>query len=75
VLLRGIGSIPVLSNPILSLSLLIVGSTAVISLALVPALGVAAALVVLPAMISLFLIGVSGRETRGRELRELESGP
>jgi putative MFS transporter len=112
VLLRGIGTVPLLSNPVVSLSLLIVGSTAVISillpyaaenyplrvrgratgwvagwskiggliaqglsvLALVPALGIAAAMVALPAVISLCLIGVFGRETRGRELPELESG-
>ena len=111
VLLRGAGITPILSNPVVSLSLLIVGSTAVISillpyaaenyalrvrgratgwvagwskiggliaqglsvLALVPALGIAAALVALPALISLLLIGVYGRETRGRELSELES--
>jgi putative MFS transporter len=111
VLLRGVGTIPILSNPVVSLSLLIVGSTAVISillpyaaenyplrvrgratgwvagwskiggliaqglsvLALVPALGIAAAIVALPAMISLLLIAISGRETRGRELHELES--
>jgi MFS transporter, putative metabolite:H+ symporter len=111
-LLRGLGIMPLLSNPVVSLSLLIVGSTAVISillpyaaenyplrvrgratgwvagwskiggliaqglsvLAMVPALGIAAALVALPAVISLFLIGVFGRETRGRELPELESG-
>jgi putative MFS transporter len=42
-------------------------------LALVPALGVAAAVVALPAMISLLLVAVAGRETRGRDLRELES--
>jgi putative MFS transporter len=110
VLLRGVGNIPLLSNPVVSVSLLIVGATAVISillpyaaenypvrvrgratgwvagwsktggliaqglsvLALVPALGVAAAIVCLPALISLLLIAISGRETRGRELRELE---
>jgi putative MFS transporter len=41
-------------------------------LALVPALGIAAAIIAVPAMIALVLIGVSGRETRGRDLRELE---
>ena len=109
VLLRSDGVV-LLSNPIFSLSLLIVGSTAVISillpyaaenypvivrgratgwvagwskiggliaqglsvLALVPALGIAAAIIAVPAMIALVLIGVSGRETRGRDLRELE---
>ncbi len=111
VLLRGTGVLPILSNPILSVSLLIVGSSATISillpysaesyplrvrgratgwvagwskiggiiaqglsvLALVPALGIAAAVVALPAAISLLLIGVAGRETRGRDLRELEA--
>src|SRR5580692_12609928 len=109
-MLRGMGTIPLLSNPIVSLSLLIVGSSAVIStllpyaaesypvgirgratgwaagwskiggliaqglsaLALVPALGVAAAAVALPAALSLLLILIFGRETRGRDLRELE---
>jgi MFS transporter, putative metabolite:H+ symporter len=112
VLLRADATIAWLNNPIFSLSLLIVGSTAVISillpyaaenypvkvrgratgwvagwskiggliaqglsvLALVPALGVAAAIVAVPAVIALVLIGVAGRETRGRDLRELESG-
>jgi putative MFS transporter len=112
ILLRGVGTFSFLSNPIVPLSLLIVGSTAVISillpyaaenypirvrgratgwvagwskiggliaqglgaLALVPALGSAAAIVALPAMMSLVLIAVAGRETRGRDLRELESG-
>jgi putative MFS transporter len=112
VLLRGTGSLPILSNPIVPLSLLIVGSSGVISillpyaaenypirvrgratgwvagwskvggliaqglsaLALVPALGVAAAVVALPAAASLALIGIFGRETRGRDLRDLEVG-
>jgi putative MFS transporter len=42
------------------------------ALALVPALGTAAALVTLPAVVSLLLIALFGRETRGRDLRELE---
>ena len=109
-MLRGMGTFPVLSNPIVSLSLLIVGSSGVIStllpyaaesypvgirgratgwvagwskigglvaqglsaLALVPALGLAAAAVALPAGLSLLLILIFGRETRGRDLRELE---
>jgi putative MFS transporter len=113
VMTRATGFVPLLGNPIVPLSLLIVGSTAVISillpyaaenypvrirgratgwvagwskvggliaqglsaLALVPALGVAAAVVTLPAVISLVLIAVNGRETRGRDLRELESRP
>jgi MFS transporter, putative metabolite:H+ symporter len=43
------------------------------ALAVVPALGVAAAVVTLPAALSLVLIWVFGRETRGRDLRELEA--
>ncbi len=42
---------------------------------LAPALGIAAALVAVPAVLSLALIGVFGRETRGRDLRDLESSP
>ena len=110
VLLRGSGLLPILSNPVVPLALLIVGSSAMISillpyatenypvrirgratgwvagwskvggliaqglsaLALVPALGTAAALVTLPAVVSLLLIALFGRETRGRDLRELE---
>ncbi len=111
VLLRGVGMFSFLANPVVSISLLLVGSTAVISIllpysaecypvrirgrttgwiagwskvggliaqglsvaALVPALGVAAAVVAVPAILSLVLIAVEGRETRGRDLRELES--
>jgi MFS transporter, putative metabolite:H+ symporter len=111
VMLRGTGSLPMLSNPIVPLSLLIVGSSALIStllpysaesyririrgratgwvagwskiggliaqglgtLALVPALGVAAGLVAFPAALALVLIWIFGRESRGRDLRELES--
>jgi putative MFS transporter len=110
VMLRGMAALPILSNPIVSLTLLIVGSSAVISmllpysaesyrmrvrgratgwmagwskiggliaqglsaLALVPALGVASGLVALPATLALMLIWIFGRETRGRDLRELE---
>ncbi len=43
------------------------------ALALVPALGLAAAIVAVPALVSLALIAWFGRETRGRDLRELES--
>jgi putative MFS transporter len=109
-MLRGIGIWPALSNPIVSLCLLIVGSSGSISmllpyaaenypirvrgratgwvagwskvggviaqvlsvLGLVPALGAAAALVAVPAGLSLLLVGWFGRETRGRDLRELE---
>jgi putative MFS transporter len=42
---------------------------------LAPALGIAAALVAVPAVLSLALIWVFGRETRGRDLRDLESTP
>jgi MFS transporter, putative metabolite:H+ symporter len=110
-MLRGIGSWPLLSNPILPLCLLIIGSSGVISMllpyaaenypirvrgratgwvagwskvggviaqvlsviGLVPALGAAAAFVAVPAALSLLLVGWFGRETRGRDLRELES--
>jgi MFS transporter, putative metabolite:H+ symporter len=110
VLLRGLGTVPLLSNPIVSLVLLIVGSTGVISmilpyaaenypvkvrgratgwiagcskiggllaqglssLALVPAIGIAAAFIAVPAILSLFLIARFGHETRGRDLRTLE---
>jgi MFS transporter, putative metabolite:H+ symporter len=109
VLLRGAG-LPFLANPVMPLSLLIVGSSAMISillpyaaesypirvrgratgwvagwskigglcaqtlsaLAFVPTLGIAAAIIAIPAALSLALIGVFGRETRGRDLRELE---
>ena len=110
-LLRGIGTTSVLSNPILPLALLIVGSTGVISiilpytaenypikvrgratgwvagcsklggliaqglsvLALVPALDIAASAIAVPAGLSLLLIAILGRETRNRDLRELEA--
>jgi putative MFS transporter len=41
-------------------------------LGLVPALGAAAAFVAVPAALSLILVGWFGRETRDRDLRELE---
>jgi len=107
----GGGGSSILSNPILPLALLIVGSTGVISillpytaenypikvrgratgwiagcsklggliaqglsvLALVPALDVAALTIALPAGLSLLLIAILGRETRNRDLRELEA--
>ena len=110
ILLRGIGTIPVLSNPIVSLVLLIIGSTGVISMllpyaaenypvkvrgratgwvagcsklggliaqtlsisALVPAFGIAAATIAAPAILAFLLIVKFGRETKGRDLRELE---
>jgi len=43
------------------------------ALALIPALGVAAAVVAVPALVSLVLVAVAGRETRGCDLRNLES--
>jgi putative MFS transporter len=99
------------SNPIFALTLLIVGSTGVISillpytaesyplrirgratgwvagcskaggllcqglgaLALIPALGVAALAIAVPGVLSLGLIALWCRETRGRDLRDLES--
>jgi putative MFS transporter len=111
ILLRGAQALPFLSNPIMPLALLIVGSSAMISillpyatenfpirvrgratgwvagfskiggliaqglsaLALVPALGIAAAVIAIPAVLSLALVWLFGRETLGRDLRELES--
>lgn len=110
-LLRHNRSLPFLASPLVSVSLLIVGTSAVISilmpyaaetfpvrqrgratgwvagcskvggviaqtfavLALVPAFGLAAGAIAIPTIASLFLIWVFGRETRGRDLRELES--
>lgn len=110
-LLRGTEALSILSNPILSLALLMVGSTGVISillpytaenypikvrgratgwvagssklggliaqslsvLALVPALDISAMSTALPAALSLLLIAILGRETRNRDLRELEA--
>ena len=112
-LLRSAGAVGFLDNPVVPLSLLIVGSSAVISillpyaaenypirvrgratgwvagwskigglvaqglsaLALVPALGIAAAIVTVPALLALVLIALTGRETRGQDLRALESQP
>jgi MFS transporter, putative metabolite:H+ symporter len=112
-LLRGNGALAIVSNPVVSVSLLIVGTSWVISfllpytaesfpirlrgratgwvagcsktggvlaqglaaLALVPALGVAAGMVAVPAMMSLVLVAIFGHETRGRDLRELEGMP
>jgi putative MFS transporter len=45
------------------------------ALALVPAIGMAAALIAIPAVLSMLLILRFGRETRGRDLRELELQP
>lgn len=111
VLLRTTGELPILSNPIVPLALLIIGSTGVISillpytaenypikvrgratgwvagcskvggliaqglsvLALVPALNIAALVIAVPAGVSLAMIAVLGRETRNRDLRDLET--
>jgi len=42
------------------------------ALALVPAIGIAAALIAVPVAIAMLLILKFGRETKGRDLRELE---
>jgi MFS transporter, putative metabolite:H+ symporter len=42
------------------------------ALALVPAIGIAAALIAIPTILAMLLILKFGRETRGRDLRELE---
>jgi putative MFS transporter len=111
ILLRGAQALPFLANPVMPLALLIIGSSAMISillpyatenfpirvrgratgwvagfskiggliaqglsaLALVPALGIAAAVIAIPAVLSLALVWVFGRETLGRDLRDLES--
>lgn len=111
VLLRDRDGFGALSNPIFMLTLLIVGTSAVISillpyaaesyplrirgratgwvagfskaggliaqglgaLALVPALGLAAGLVAIPAVLSMAMIALLGRDTKGRDLRELEA--
>jgi MFS transporter, putative metabolite:H+ symporter len=111
ILLRSTAASPLVANPLVPVTFLIVGSSGVISIllpyaaesypirvrgratgwvagwskigglvaqafgaiALVPALGIAAALVAIPALVSLLLIWIFGRETRGRDLRELES--
>jgi putative MFS transporter len=110
-LLRNNHRIPFLSNPLVFVSLLIVGTSGVISLlmpyaaesfpvrqrgratgwvagcskvggvmaqglavaALVPAFGIAAGAVAIPTAVSLLLVSVFGHETRGRDLREMET--
>jgi len=110
-LLRNNTALPFFSNPLVSVSLLIVGTSAVISIlipyaaesfpvrqrgratgwvagcskvggviaqgfaafALVPAFGVAAGAIAIPTVASLLLIAAFGHETRGRDLRELET--
>lgn len=102
---------PAISNPLVSVSLLVVGTSAVISIllpytsesfpvrlrgratgwvagcskiggviaqglalmALVPAFALAAGAIAIPMIGSLVLIAVFGHETRGRDLRDLES--
>jgi len=111
--LRNTGLVPILSNPTVSLVLLIVGSSGFISillpytsenyplrvrgrasgwvagcskiggliaqglsaLALVPMLNSAALAIAVLAALSLALIAMLGRETRNRDLRELEAAP
>jgi putative MFS transporter len=111
-LLRNTRALSLFSNPLVSVSLLIVGTSAVISilmpyaaesfpirlrgratgwvagcskiggvmaqglaaLALVPAFALAAGAIAIPTVLSLLLIAIFGHETRGRDLRELETG-
>jgi putative MFS transporter len=113
ILLRDKDGLRLVANPLIALTLLIVGTSAVISillpyaaesypvrvrgrsigwvagfskagglvaqglgaLALVPALGLAAGLVAIPSVLSMLLIALLGRDTRGRDLRELETVP
>ncbi len=110
VLMMRQGGVAAAANPVIALTLLIVGSTGVISillpytaenyplrirgratgwvagcskggglvsqgmsaLALVPGLGAAAGAIAMPVVAGLALIFLYGRETRGRDLRELE---
>lgn len=109
--LLGNHSLSFLADPLVSVSLLIVGTSAVISillpytsesfpirlrgratgwiagcskvggvmaqglavLALVPAFALAAGAIVVPTVVSLLLVALFGHETRGRDLRELET--
>ena len=109
-LLRNTRALSLFSNPLVSVSLLIVGTSAVISilmpyaaesirlrgratgwvagcskiggvmarglaaLALVPAFALAAGAIAIPTILSLLLVVIFGHETRGRDLRELETG-
>ena len=111
ILLRDNDSLRFLSDPVIPVSLLVIGTSAVISMllpyaaecypvrvrgratgwvagfskaggvsaqvlgmmALVPALGVAAGIVAILAVLSMVMIAVTGLDTRGRDLRELES--
>jgi putative MFS transporter len=111
VMLRDNDAVPFLQNPVIPVSLLVIGTSAVISillpyaaecypvrvrgratgwvagfskaggvtaqvlgmLALVPALGVASGLVAIPSILSVLMIALLGRDTKGRDLRELEA--
>lgn len=110
-LVRNSEAVPFLTSPLVPVSLLIVGTSAVISIlmpyaaesfpvrkrgratgwvagcskvggviaqgfavfALVPAFGVVAGAIAIPTVASLLLIAVFGHETRGRDLREMET--
>ncbi len=110
-LLRNDSALPLLSSPLISVSLLVVGTSAVISIlmpyaaesfpvrqrgraagwiagcskvggvmaqslgvfSLVPAFGLAAGGLALPMLASLLLVAAFGHETRGRDLRDLET--
>ncbi len=110
ILLRDAGGLTILSNPVIPVVLLIVGTNGIVSmllpysaesypirvrgratgwvagfskggglfaqalgtLALVPALGIAAGAVAVPCLLSMVLLAVLGRETHGHDLRELE---
>ena len=110
ILLRDVGGLTVLSNPVFPVVLLIVGTTGIVSMllpysaesypirmrgratgwvagfskgggvfaqvlgtmALVPALGIAAGAVAIPCTLAILLLALLGRETHGRDLRELE---
>jgi MFS transporter, putative metabolite:H+ symporter len=110
ILLRDVKNLPILSDPILSVVLLMVGTSGIISvllpyaaesypirvrgratgwvagfskgggllaqglgtMALVPALGVAAGAVALPCVLAMVLLFALGHETHDRDLRELE---
>jgi MFS transporter, putative metabolite:H+ symporter len=110
-LLRNNAAFPFFANPLVPVSLLIVGTSAVISIlmpysaesfpvrqrgratgwvagcskvggviaqgfaafSLVPAFGIAAGAIAIPTVASLLLIAIFGHETRGRDLREMET--
>lgn len=111
VMLRDNDAVPFLRNPVIAVSLLVIGTSAVISillpyaaecypvrvrgratgwvagfskaggvtaqvlgmLALVPALGAASGIVAIPSILSILMIALLGRDTKGRDLRELEA--